>query len=96
MAATDETVVTLSQPGRVLAVVEACIRERVAPGRSGWSAGHHLARDLERFYRVRVPRSALDRALRELVKRRRVRQHADAHGQLWYHAADETPRGMPG
>lgn len=91
-----ETVVTLNSPGRVLAVLETCIRERIAPGRSGWSSAGHLSRDLERFYRVHVPQTSLDRALRELVRRGCIRQHSDRGGVLWYHLADTTPRGMPG
>jgi hypothetical protein len=94
-ASGTETVVTLNSPGRVLAVLESCIRDRIAPGRSGWSSGGHLSRDLERFYRVHVPRASLDRALRELVRRGCIRQHSDADGLLWYHWAGATPRGLP-
>ena len=78
--------VTLSDPGRILDVVERCIAARVGPGRCGWSAAAHLGRDLERHYAMRVPTAALERALRQLAARRRIRRHCDSQGVVWYRA----------
>ncbi|MGD9571002.1 MAG: hypothetical protein AB7V62_03835 [Thermoleophilia bacterium] len=80
----SENVVTLSQPGRLIAVLEECMEQRLRPHRSGWSAAHHLGRDLERHFGVRAPSPAIERALRSLARRRRVRLKADAEGVLWY------------
>ncbi len=83
-AAAPENVVTLSQPGRLIAVLEECMEKRLRPTRSGWSAAYHLGRDLERHFGVRAPAAAIDRALRSLARRRRVVLKSDADGVLWY------------
>lgn len=79
-----ETVVSLNQAGRLIAVLEACMAARLRPDRSGWSAAHHLGWDLERHFGVRAPEGAIDRALRTLSRRRRVRLKIDEDGVLWY------------
>lgn len=80
----SETVVSLSQPGRLIGVLESCMAARLRPDRSGWSAAHHLGWDLERHFGVRAPAGAIDRALRVLSRRRRVRLKVDEQGVLWY------------
>lgn len=80
----SETSFTLSQPGRLIGVLEACMAKRLRPDRSGWSAAHHLGRDLERHFGVRAPAPSIDRALRTLSRRRRVRLKVDDEGVLWY------------
>ncbi len=79
-----ENVVTLSQPGRLVGVLEECMEQRLRPNRSGWSAAHHLGLDLERHFGVRAPATAIERALRALQRRHRVRLKSDAQGVLWY------------
>ncbi len=61
---------------------------RLRPHRSGWSAAHHLGRDLERHFGVQAPPGAIDRALRSLARRRRVALKVDADNVLWYRLAD--------
>ena len=58
--------------------------DRLRPGRSGWSAAVHLARDLERFFGVRAPVPVIERALREMGKRKRVQLKVDDAGIVWY------------
>jgi hypothetical protein len=84
----SETTYTLSQPGRLVAVLEECMAARLRPHRSGWSAAHHLGRDLERHFGVRAPAASIDRALRSLARRRRVGLKVDSDGVLWYRLAD--------
>lgn len=80
----SETAYTLSQPGRLIGVLEECMAARLRPHRSGWSAAHHLGRDLERHFGVRAPAASIDRALRSLARRRRVGLKVDGDGILWY------------
>jgi hypothetical protein len=80
---------TLSQPGRLLEALEECMARRLTPQRSGWSASNHLGLDLERFYGVRAPAYAIERALRVLSKRGRVRLNADDAGVIWYRLREE-------
>lgn len=75
---------TLSQPGRLIDALEECMARRLTPQRSGWSASNHLGRDLERFYGVRAPAHAIERALRVLCRRGRVRLRADDTGVIWF------------
>ncbi len=79
-----ENAYTLQHAGRLLDALEACMADRLCPGRSGWSAASHLARDLERFFGVRAPAPVIDRALRDMGKHRRVQRKVDANGVLWY------------
>lgn len=58
--------------------------ERQSPARSGWSAAHHLGRDLRRRFGVEAPPEAIDAALRVLASRRRVLLRTDAQLRLWY------------
>lgn len=81
---TEETAYTLHQPGRLLDVLEACMADRLRPGRSGWSAAVYLGRDLERHFGVRAPVAAIERALRELGRRKRVQLKLDDLRVLWY------------
>ena len=85
---TTETSYTLNQPGRLLAVLETCMAARLRPQRSGWSAAHHLGLDLERHFGVSAPPAAIDRALRTLARRRRLRLKVDEAGILWYSLID--------
>jgi hypothetical protein len=87
-AAPSETAYTLSQPGRLIGVLEECMARRLRPHRSGWSAAHHLGRDLERHFGVRAPADAIDRALRTLARRRRLGLKVDSDGVLWYRLAE--------
>lgn len=57
---------------------------RIRPGRSGWSSSVHLCSDLERHFGVRAPLPAIERALREIGKRKRVQLRLDDDGVLWY------------
>lgn len=84
-----ETTYTLSQPGRLIDVLELCMADRLRPYRSGWSAPVHLGRDLERYFGVRAPVPAIERALRVLAKRKRVRLKVDENGTLWYHLRED-------
>jgi hypothetical protein len=86
-SATAETMVTLSQPGRVIDVLTRCIEGRAEPGRSGWSAAGHLALDLERHFGVRATAASIDHALRVLQRRRAVRLRVDDDGRVWYRRA---------
>ncbi|MGE0026807.1 MAG: hypothetical protein AB7O78_13405 [Thermoleophilia bacterium] len=86
---TEETGYTLSQAGRLIDVLEACMAARLAPHRSGWSTAAHLGRDLERHFGVRAPVEAIERAMRALVKRRIVRLTTDAAGAVWYRLREE-------
>lgn len=79
-----ETAYSLHQAGRLIDALEQCMLDRLRPGRSGWSAAVHLGRDLERFFGVRAPVSAIERALRELGKHRRIQLRLDDAGTLWY------------
>ncbi|WP_217914433.1 hypothetical protein [Miltoncostaea marina] len=83
------TVFELTRPGRLIDALEACMARRVAPLRSGWSATGHLGRDLERHYGVRVPRPAIDRALRVLARRGRIDLRAGRDGALWFRLRDQ-------
>jgi hypothetical protein len=87
--AAAETPFTLSQPGRLIAVLEECMARRIRPDRSGWSAARHLGMDLERHFGVRAPQSAIERALRTLARRHRLRLKVDAGGILWYRIEDD-------
>lgn len=91
-SASAENTFTLSQPGRLIGVLESCMAKRLRPDRSGWSAARHLRSDLERHFGVRAPAHAIDRALRTLARRRRVRLKVDDDGVLWYriHGPDTT------
>jgi hypothetical protein len=75
---------TLSQPGRLIDVLELCLEARLTPRRSGWSTAKHLGWDLERHFGVRAPLPSIERGLRVLVKRRRARITADDTGLVWY------------
>ncbi len=86
--AAPETMVSLSQPGRVIDVLSRCMAGRRAPGRSGWSAANHLAADLERHYGVRATGPTIERALRTLQRRRQVTVRVDDAGRVWYRRAD--------
>ncbi len=86
---TDENALTLSQPGRLIAVLETCMEGRLRPDRSGWSASRHLGADLERHFGVRAPQAAIDRALRTLSRRGRVRLRSDGDGVLWYRLLEQ-------
>lgn len=83
-----ETAFTLNQPGRLIAILEDCMARRIRPDRSGWSAARHLGMDLERHFGVRAPQAAIDRALRTLARRRRLRLKVDGAGVLWYRIQD--------
>jgi len=85
--AEPETMVSLSQPGRVIDVLARCMAVRRAPGRSGWSASSHLARDLERHYGVRATGASIDHALRILQRRRAITLRVDDEGRVWYRQA---------
>ncbi|HMO00234.1 MAG TPA: hypothetical protein PKD59_12535 [Miltoncostaeaceae bacterium] len=85
----EESGYTLSQAGRLIDVLEACMAARLAPHRSGWSTATHLGRDLERHFRVRAPIEAIERAMRALVKRRVVRLTADDAGNVWYRLRED-------
>ena len=78
------TTYELIQPGRLLDVLEICMADRIRPDRSGWSAATHLGRDLERFFGVRAPAPAIDRALRVLKKRKRIHLKVDDEGVIWF------------
>lgn len=83
----EETAYSLNQPGRILGDLDRCMAARLDPGphgRSGWSAAHHLALDLERYYGIRAPIAVIERALREMCKRRRAQMMLDDAGTLWY------------
>ena len=54
-----ETTYSLHQPWRLLDALEQCMLDRLRPDRSGWSASVHLGHDLERFFGVRAPVSAI-------------------------------------
>lgn len=84
---TCETMVSLSQPGRVIDVLSRCIAARLGPGRSGWSAACHLSRDLERHFGVRATEPSIDHALRVLQRRRRICMRIDEVGRVWYRLA---------
>ena len=77
-----ETAYTLHQAWRLLDALEQCMLDRLRPGRSGWSAAVHLGHDLERFFGVRAPVSAIERALGELGKYRGARLRLDGTGAL--------------
>lgn len=85
-----ESSFTLSHPGRLIAVLEACMEGRLRPDRSGWSAVRHLGLDLERHFGVRAPQSAIDRALRVLSRRGRVRLRVDDGGTVWFRLLDDA------
>lgn len=75
----------LTSVGALIPELERCIADRIAPGRSGWSAAHHLRADLRRHHGIHAPAEAVDEALRVLRRRRRVHLRLDADGVLWYH-----------
>jgi hypothetical protein len=81
---TNENSYTLSHPGRLVGVLEACMARRIRHDRSGWSAAKHLGWDLERHFGVQAPASSIERALRVLARRGRVRLKVDDGGVLWY------------
>ena len=82
--APTENSYTLSQPGRLVGVLETCMAQRLRPDRSGWSAAKHLGWDLERHFGVRAPTPSIERALRALARRGKVRLKVDDGGVLWY------------
>ena len=84
-----QTSYTLSQPGRLLEVLELCLADRLRADRSGWSAPASLGRDLERHFGVHAPVTTIERALRVLAKRKRVRLMVDDTGTLWYRLRDD-------
>jgi hypothetical protein len=82
-----ESAVTLTQPGRVLEVLEKCMADRLDPGmhgRSGWSSAKHLGNDLERHFGVRAPMPVIERALRDMCKHKRAQMILDDAGVVWY------------
>lgn len=84
---TEETAYSLNQPGRILHVLERCMADRLEPGphaRSGWSSAIHLGNDLERFFGIRASIPVIERALRDMCKRRRAQMMLDDSGTLWY------------
>ena len=89
---TEETVYSLNHPARLLEPLERCMEARLAPGRSGWSSAGHLASDLTRLFGVRAPVQAIERALREIGRYRRVQLLLDDAGTLWYRI---RPEGAP-
>jgi hypothetical protein len=78
------SVVELNRPGLLIPVLERCMAARILPRRSGWSAAHHLRRDLARHFGVSAPPEAIEAALRVLSQRRRVHLKSDERGVLWY------------
>jgi hypothetical protein len=78
------SVVELNRPGLLIPVLERAMAARVMPRRSGWSAAHHLRRDLGRHFGVSAPPEAIEAALRVLSQRRRVHLRSDERGVLWY------------
>ena len=85
----DETVYSLNQPARLIDPLEQCMRDRLEPGRTGWSSATHLGHDLERLFGVRAPVAAIERALRELGRHRRIQLLLDDAGTLWYRIRPE-------
>lgn len=95
----EETTYSLNQPARLLDPLEKCMLGRLEPGRSGWSSSTHLGHDLERLFGVRAPIASIERALRELGRRRRIQLLLDDAGTLWYRIRpDSAPicRRLPG
>ena len=83
----EETAYSLNQPGRILDVLEQCMADRLDPGphgRSGWSSAPYLGNDLERHFGIRAPMPVIERALRDMCKRRHVQMMLDDAGVLWY------------
>jgi hypothetical protein len=80
----EESIVSLSRPGRLIPALERCMAARLTPDRSGWSAAEHLGRDLRRHFGVSAPLGAVEAALRVLSARRTVLLRTDADGRLWY------------
>lgn len=76
--------VELNRPGMLIPVLERAMAARINPRRSGWSAAHHLGRDLRRHFGVSAPPEAIEAALRVLSQRRRVHLKSDERGILWY------------
>ena len=98
-AGAEETVYSLNHPARLVDPLEKCMLDRLRPGRSGWSSSTHLGHDLERLFGVRAPVPAIERALRELGRHRRIQLLLDDAGTLWYRIRpDSTPvcRRRPG
>lgn len=83
-----ENAYTLGLTGRLLDPLEQCLLHRLAPGRSGWSSATHLGHDLQRLFGVRPPVTAIERAMHELGKRRRIQLLLDDAGTLWYRIRD--------
>jgi hypothetical protein len=81
---TAPSIVELNRPGLLIPVLERAMAQRILPRRSGWSAAHHLRRDLGRHFGVSAPPEAIEAALRVLSQRRRVHLRSDEHGVLWY------------
>ena len=79
-----ETTYSLQQPGRLVDVLEEAMADRLRPGRSGWSAIVHLGHDLERFFGIRAPVQAIERALQQMAKEKRIRRMVDDTGTIWY------------
>jgi hypothetical protein len=92
---TAENSYTLGQPGRLVAVLEACMAERLRPDRSGWSAARHPGWDPQRHFGGRAPWDAIERALRTLARRGRLRLKVDEDGVLRYRPALLRPPGTP-
>ncbi len=88
----EETVYSLNHPARLVDPLERCMLDRLRPGRSGWSSATHLGHDLERLFGVRAPVPAIERALRELGRHRRIQLLLDDAGTLWYRI---RPEGSP-
>lgn len=78
------SLIELNRPGMLIPVIERAMAARINPRRSGWSAAHHLGRDLRRHFGVSAPPEAIEAALRVLSQRRRVHLKSDERGVLWY------------
>lgn len=80
----SDTVREAIEPGRLLAHIQDALHARPGTGRSGWSSGAHLHRDVERSLGRTVGARPFEAALAKLVQRRLARSWADEQGHLWY------------
>lgn len=86
-----DTVREAIEPGRLLSHIMDALHARPGAGRSGWSSGAHLHRDIERSLGRNVAARAFEAALGKIVRRGLARSWSDDQGRLWY-----CPTGVHG
>lgn len=77
-------------PARIVEPLEQCLLHGLRARRGGWSSQEHLVKDLEHLFGVRASATTLQRALRELGKRRRVHILLDDEGVVWYRITPDS------